>query len=224
MESDNMLGDNPTGKKATREALIEAQIVALFQKKLPDTIHKQYGTLLWDKTLKQDNPQKWVKDMSSLLGVQEPEGFASMTLEQQKLSAMLLARYIDKARTISGTSLSRTELDLGTETEPLPMPTKSSPAEKHSQSTSTPVVPTEQNASDAMAAKLKKLNSRFEALGFDGAETPSQNPSNKQSVQPLTLQRSAHEATNPSSAPKPAKAAVLAADEMQEKPSTPRPK
>ncbi len=199
------------GKKLSRKALIEAEIVALFQKGLAEERYGRYDTLLQNEALRKSDPVKWVQDMSKVLDISGPAYPPSMPplksmfpLEGEYL-AELLAIYIDNARATS-----------------YQMRIASGVAPKHSQTTSTPVGPTQQNTSDAMAERLKKLNSRFEALGFDGAETPSQNPSNKQSVQPLTLQRSAHEATNPSSAPKPAKAAVLGPDEKQQETSEPR--
>ena len=222
-----MLGDNPkkdgdkttptsspqdvafephAGKKLSRKALIEAEIVTLFQKGLSETRYKQYDALLQDKALlSKTDPVGWVQAMSKVLDIPKPNDLTSTppVEEEKTYLAELLAIYIDNARATS-----------------YQMRIASGVAPKHSQTTSTPVGPTQQNTSDAMAERLKKLDSRFKALGFDGADTATQNPSNKQPVLPLTPQRSAQEAN----APKPAKAAVLAADETQAKPNRPRPK
>jgi hypothetical protein len=99
--------ESHAGKKMTHEAFIEARIIDLFQKGLAPETYKQYAPLLWNENLKQEDPEQWLQAMSKILDIPEPEGFRSMDFEQQKLSALLLASYIDKARRISGATLSR---------------------------------------------------------------------------------------------------------------------
>ena len=188
-------------EKTSRKSLIEARIVALFQKGLSETSYKEYDALLQDKaSLSKADPVGWVQAMSKVLDIEAPDYAPSMFPEEKIYLAELLAKYIDNARDTS-----------------YQMRIASGVSPKHSTTTPTLVGPTEQNTSDAIPDRFKKLDSSFEALGFHGADTATQNPSNKKSGLPLTPQRSAQEATPSIAAPKPANAeAAILPDEKQE--------